>query len=94
MIIFDSRNARKIFGDGMEQEARNREPQNIVWQTRTHEQTAFERGLSTAMEKAFADGITELDALVERLNEDGVRDEQNLTWTVDSFRAVMADLGA
>ena len=77
----------------MEQEARIREPENMVWQTRTHEQTAFERRLSAAMEKAFADGITELDALVDRLNDDGVRDEQNRSWTVDSFRAVMAELG-
>ena len=78
----------------MEQEARIQEPKNIVWQTRSHEQTAFERRLSTAMEKAFADGVTELDDLVERLNQDGVRDEQNRSWTSDSFRAVMAELGA
>ena len=78
----------------MEQETRIQEPKNIVWQTRTHEQTAFERKLSLAMENAFADGVDELDALVERLNQDGVRDEQNKEWTVDSFRAVMAELGA
>ena len=78
----------------MEQETRVQEPKNIVWQTRTHEQTAFERKLSMAMENAFADGVDELDALVERLNQDGVRDEQNKEWTVESFRAVMAKLGA
>ena len=78
----------------MEQETRIQEPKNIVWQTRTHEQTAFERRLSMAMERAFADGVDELDALVERLNHDGVRDEQNKAWTVESFRAVMAELGA
>ena len=78
----------------MEQETRIQEPKNIVWQTRTHEQTAFERKLSLAMENAFADGVDELDALVARLNQDGVRDEQNKEWTVDSFRAVMAELGS
>jgi len=78
----------------MEQEARIQEPKNIVWQTRTHEQTAFERSLSMAMETALGDGVTEIDALVERLNKDGVRDERNKAWTVDSFRAVMAELGA
>ena len=57
-------------------------------------QTAFERKLSLAMENAFADGVDEIDALVERLNQDSVRDEQNKEWTVDSFRAVMAELGA
>ena len=78
----------------MEQETRIQEPKNIVWQTRTHEQTAFERKLSLAMENAFADGVDELDALVERLNQDGVRDVQNQAWTVESFRAVMAELGS
>ena len=78
----------------MEQEARIREPRNIVWQTRTHEQTEFELGLSIAMERAFADGIAEIEALVERLNADGIRDEHNNVWTTDSFRAVMAGFGA
>ena len=78
----------------MEQETRIQEPKNIDWQTRTHEPTAFERQLSLAMENGFADGVAELNALVERLNEDGVGDEQNKAWTVESFRAVMAELGA
>lgn len=78
----------------MEQEQRVREPENIVWQTRTHEETAFERRLADTMERAFVDGVTELDALVEYLNADGVRDEENRAWTVDTFRAVMARLGA
>ncbi|PPR09790.1 MAG: hypothetical protein CFH41_02173 [Alphaproteobacteria bacterium MarineAlpha11_Bin1] len=78
----------------MEQAARIQEPKNTVWQTRGHEQTEFEHKLSLAMEKAFADGVTELDALVDRLNEDGVLDEQDLEWTVGSFRTLMAELGA
>ncbi len=78
----------------MEQENRTQEPQNKIWQTRLHEQTAFERRLAEAMESAFADGVTELDELVDRLNQGGVFDEQNRAWTIDSFRAVMAELGA
>ena len=78
----------------MEQENRVREPENIVWQTRTHEETAFERRLADAMERAFIAGVTELDPLVDCLNADGVRDEENRAWTVESFRAVMARLGA
>lgn len=78
----------------MEQEQRVREPQNIVWQTRTHEETAFERRLADVMERAFIDGVTELEALVDYLNAEGVRDEENRAWTVDSYRAVMARLGA
>ena len=77
----------------MEQESRTQEPKNIVWQTRTHEQTEFERRLSAAMEAAFADGITELENLIDRLNADGVHDEKNNAWTADSFCTVMRRLG-
>ena len=78
----------------MEQEERIREPENIVWQTRTHEETAFERRLADTIERAFLAGVTELDALVDCLNAEGVRDEENREWSVDTFRAVMARLGA
>ena len=78
----------------MEQEQRVREPKNIVWQTRTHEESAFERRLADAMERAFIGGVTELEALVDFINAAGVRDEENRVWTVESFRAVMARLGA
>jgi hypothetical protein len=78
----------------MEQERRVREPENIVWQTRTHEETAFERRLANAMEKAFINGVSELDALIEYLNAAGVLDEENRAWTIDSYRAVIARLGA
>ena len=78
----------------MEQEQRVREPKNIVWQTRTHEESAFERRLADAMERAFIGGVTELEALVDFINAAVVRDEENRVWTVESFRAVMARLGA
>jgi hypothetical protein len=78
----------------MEQEQRVREPENILWQTRTHEETAFERRLADAMERAFIAGVTEIEALVDYLNAAGVRDEENRAWTVDAYRAVIARLGA
>ena len=78
----------------MEQESRIREPENRVWQTRTHPQTDFERRLADALERAFVEGAVELDEIVERLNADGIRDEDNRAWTVDSFRATLARLGA
>jgi len=46
------------------------------------------------MERAFIGGVTELEALVDFINAAGVRDEENRVWTVESFRAVMARLGA
>ena len=88
-----AQNAILQIGDGMEQESRTQEPKNIVWQTRTHKQTEFERRLSAAMEAAFADGITELETLIDRLNDDGVHDETNNAWTADSFCTVMRRLG-
>ena len=78
----------------MKQEDRVREPENRVWQTRKHSQTEFERRLADALERAFADGVTDLAPLVDRLNADGLRDEENRAWTEESFRAVMARLGA
>ena len=78
----------------MKQEDRIREPENRVWQTRTHSQTEFERRLADALERAFADGVTDLATLVDQLNSDGVRDEENREWTKKSFRAMMARLGA
>ena len=77
----------------MDQEQRVREPENNIWQTRMHEETAFERRLADAMERAFVEGVNELDALVDYLNAAGVRDEENRVWTVDNFCAVMARLG-
>lgn len=78
----------------MKQEDRIREPENRAWQTRTHSQTEFERRLADALERAFADGVVDLAPLVDRLNSDGVRDEENRAWTEKSFRAAMARLGA
>lgn len=76
----------------MEQEARIREPENTVWQTRLRPQTEFERRLADALEQAFAAGVTELGPLVARLNADGVRDENHMLWTEESFCAAMARL--
>lgn len=78
----------------MEQENRIREPENRVWQTRTHPQTEFEATLADALERIFSDGVTDLDEIVTRLNADGVRDEDNRAWTAESYCATMARLGA
>ena len=74
----------------VEQENRIREPENKVWQTRTHPQSDFEKRLAEALEKLFADGVTELNQLIERLNSEGVQDEDGRDWTEQSFRETMA----
>ena len=77
----------------VEQENRIREPENKVWQTRTHPQSDFEKRLAEALEKLFADGVTELNQLIERLNSEGVQDEDGRDWTEQSFRETMARNG-
>ena len=77
----------------MEQENRIREPENKVWQTRTHPQSDFEKRLAEALEQLFADGVTELNQLIERLNSEGVQDEDGRDWTEQSFRETMARNG-
>ncbi len=77
----------------VEQENRIREPENKVWQTRTHPQTDSEKRLAEALEQLFADGVTELDQLIERLNSEGVQDEDGRDWTEQSFRETIARNG-
>lgn len=77
----------------MEQERRILEPENVVWQTRGRPLSDFERTLADALERAFREGLTDLDSLVARLNADGVRDEGHRLWTAESFRGLMARLG-
>ena len=76
----------------MKQEDRTREPENVVWQTRTRDQTEFEQRLSLAMEKAFSEGVTELGELVAHLNSNEIHDENDMEWTAETFCAVMAEL--
>ena len=56
-------------------------------QARTREPSAYENQLGDAMEKAFADGAWELDALVAHVNSSGMRDQRQQPWTVESFSA-------
>ena len=61
-------------------------------QARRRPQTDFENLLGDAIEAAFAAGAWELDALVARLNADGIRMPDGRQWTEDSFKALMAEL--
>lgn len=63
------------------------EAQNIVWQTRTAEPTAFENRVGDALEKAFASGVEELPALIESLRAQGCLDPQGQPWTEESLQA-------
>lgn len=63
-------------------------------QTRSGPPTEWEDQLADAIEAGFAAGHWELDALVAFVRERGVRDPQGSDWTVASFQAELARLGA
>lgn len=67
--------------------------ENIVWQTRAAPPTEYEAWLADALEVAFDAGIEDLDGIVAKLNELGVRTQDGQAWTVDAFTAEMARLG-
>jgi len=63
-------------------------------QARTAEPTEYENKLGDALEAAFADGIVELEPLVARLNEMGVRAPNGDAWTPGLFETEIKRLGA
>lgn len=62
-------------------------------QARLRPATAYENQLGDAMERAFAAGRWELDALVAQLNHNGPAAPDGQPWTAQSFQAEMAVLG-
>lgn len=62
-------------------------------QARRRAPTAYENELGDALEAAFGAGVWDLDALVARLNADGLRTPEGTEWTPDRFQAVMQRLG-
>lgn len=62
-------------------------------QARQRAATPYEDRLGDAMERAFAGGYWELDALVAQLNQSGPATPDGQPWTAASFQAEMAGLG-
>ncbi len=62
-------------------------------QARQRPATPYENQLGDAMERAFAAGHWELDALVAQLNQLGCPAPDGTPWTAQSFQAEMAVLG-
>lgn len=58
-------------------------------QAQRREPTDYENLLGDALEAAFADGAWELDALVARLNADGIRTPEGKAWTTEEFDRVI-----
>jgi hypothetical protein len=66
---------------------------NIVWQTRPAPPGGYENLLADSLISCFEEGIEELEPLVARLNEKGVRAPDGSPWTVESFGQEMKRLG-
>jgi hypothetical protein len=62
-------------------------------QARQRPPTQFEDLLGDAIERAYADGIHDLQGLVAYLNASGAPAENGQPWTESSFAALMARLG-
>lgn len=67
---------------------------NETHQTRSAPPTAYESLLGDSIERAFAQGIHELDALVAYLNTAGPSGPDGQPWTAENYQREMARLGA
>ena len=67
---------------------------NETHQSRSAPPTAYENLLGDAIERAFAQGIHELDALLNYLNTVGPSAPNGQPWTAESYQQEMARLGA
>ena len=63
-------------------------------QARTRKPTAYEDLLGDSIERGFAAGLHDVDALVEHLNRTGPLGPDGTSWTRASFQSEMARLGA
>ena len=74
------------------EESRLPEPYMNPHQARRRTPTDYENMLGDALEAAFAAGVWELDALVARLNADGIRTPDGREWTVENFQSTVKGL--
>ncbi|WP_111892888.1 recombinase-like helix-turn-helix domain-containing protein [Acinetobacter sp. MB5] len=65
----------------------------LVWQTRYKEPTVYEQDFVTQLMDVFSSGVTELDDVVQALNQQGFRSESGEKWTTETFSEEMQRLG-
>jgi len=66
---------------------------NVMNQHRLAEPTPYENLLGDAIERVFAAGIHDLDAMVRMLNESGPTGPDGKPWTAAGLEAELARLG-
>jgi len=64
------------------------QPKQAQWRT----PTLYEDLLGDAIERAFAQGIHDLEGLVESLNRQSTTTPSGQPWTVENYGPAMADL--
>ena len=62
-------------------------------QARGRKQTAFEDLLGDSIERAYAAGLHDMDALLGYLNKAGPLGPDGQPWTPESFQTLMVQLG-
>lgn len=67
---------------------------NETHQHRSAPPTNYESLLGDAIERAFGQGIHDLDGLVAYLNDSGPAGPNGQPWTTDNYQREMARLGA
>jgi len=67
---------------------------NETHQHRAAPPTAYENLLGDSIERGFAQGLHEIEALIDYLNKAGPAGPNSQPWTVETFKAEMARLGA
>lgn len=65
---------------------------NIPWQTRAAPPSEYESQLGDALEAAFASGAEQLDEVVAKLNDLGLRTPAGTAWTAAGFESEMRRL--
>ena len=67
---------------------------NETHQSRSAPPTAYESLLGDAIERAFGQGIHDLDGLVDYLNQSGPSGPNGEAWTAESYTREIARLAA
>ena len=70
------------------------EPKEVIWQQRRgRTPSAHENAMGEALGQIFEEGVEDLGAIVQRLNDLGIASADGGKWTAESFQSEIASLG-